>query len=167
MAGTTYTTEDMLARLIAFDTTSRDGNLPLIAFVEDYLDGWGVKHFRVDYEANRKTNLFATIGPEIAGGIVLSGHTDVVPVDGQDWSTDPFRPALRDGKLYGRGACDMKGFIGTSLALLPTLLQARQALAGVSAASAQQRITLLLTVGGSYDAAAGYSRIAQGISSHD
>ena len=70
MTGKTYSTEEMLARLIAFDTTSRDGNIPLIEFVEDYLDGWGVPHLRVDYEANRKTNLFATIGPDIAGGIV-------------------------------------------------------------------------------------------------
>ena len=66
MTGIRYSTEEMLARLIAFDTTSRDGNIPLIEFVEDYLDGWGVPHFRVDYEANRKTNLFATIGPAIA-----------------------------------------------------------------------------------------------------
>ena len=66
-----------------FDTTSRDGNLPLIEFVEDYLDSWGIPHFRVDYEPGKKTNLYATIGPDIAGGIVLSGHTDVVPVDGQ------------------------------------------------------------------------------------
>ena len=80
----------MLARLVAFDTTSRDGNIPLIEFVEAYLDGWGVKSLRVDYEAGKKTNLYATIGPDIAGGIVLSGHTDVVPVDGQNWSSDPF-----------------------------------------------------------------------------
>ena len=99
----------MLARLVAFDTTSRDGNIPLIEFVEDYLDGWGIPHFRVDYEAGKKTNLFATIGPEIAGGIVLSGHTDVVPVDGQDWTSDPFaldgarRPALRPRHLRHEG----------------------------------------------------------------
>ncbi len=80
----------MLDRLVAFDTTSRDGNLPLIEFVEDYLDGWGIPHLRVDYEAGKKTNLYATIGPDIAGGIVLSGHTDVVPVDGQAWTSDPF-----------------------------------------------------------------------------
>ena len=85
-----YTPRDMLARLVAFDTTSRDGNLPLIEFVEAYLEGWGIKSLRVDYEAGKKTNLYATIGPDIAGGIVLSGHTDVVPVDGQDWSSDPF-----------------------------------------------------------------------------
>ena len=121
-----YTTEEMLARLLAFDTTSRDGNIPLIAFVEDYLDGWGVPHFRIDYEAGKKTNLFATIGPEIAGGIVLSGHTDVVPVDGQPWTSDPFTLTDKgDGKLYGRGTCDMKGFIAAVLAMVPAFKAAR------------------------------------------
>ena len=126
MAGTTYTTEEMLARLIAFDTTSRDGNLPLIAFVEDYLDGWGVPHFRVDYEAGKKTNLFATIGPPIAGGIVLSGHTDVVPVDGQPWTSPPFTLTDRgDGRLHGRGSCDMKGFLAVCLAMAPDFVAAK------------------------------------------
>ena len=109
----------MLAELIRFDTTSRDGNIPLIKFVEDYLDSWGIPHFRVDYEAGKKTNLFATIGPDIAGGIVLSGHTDVVPVDGQKWASNPFELSERDGRLYGRGTCDMKGFIAVALALVP------------------------------------------------
>jgi acetylornithine deacetylase len=114
----------MLERLIAFDTTSRDGNLPLIEFVERYLDGWGVAHFRVDYEAGKKTNLFATIGPEIAGGIVLSGHTDVVPVDGQPWTTDPFALTEIDDRLYGRGTADMKGFIAVCLAMVPQFKKA-------------------------------------------
>ena len=82
------TTEDILAKLVSFDTTSRDSNIPLIAWVEDYLDKYDVPHFRIDYEAGHKTNLFATIGPDIGGGIVLSGHTDVVPVDGQNWQTE-------------------------------------------------------------------------------
>jgi acetylornithine deacetylase len=124
MTGTTYSTEEMLARLISFDTTSRDGNIPLIEFVEDYLDGWGVPHFRVDYEANRKTNLFATIGPEIAGGIVLSGHTDVVPVDGQPWTSNPFELTARGERLFGRGTCDMKGFLAVCLAEVPNFLKA-------------------------------------------
>jgi acetylornithine deacetylase len=124
MTGRTYSTEEMLARLIAFDTTSRDGNIPLIAFVEDYLDGWGIPHFRVDYEANRKTNLFATIGPGIAGGIVLSGHTDVVPVDGQPWTSDPFALTHRGERLFGRGTCDMKGFLAVCLAEVPNFLKA-------------------------------------------
>jgi len=72
-----------------------------------------------------KANLFATLGPDSDGGYVLSGHTDVVPVDGQDWSSDPFRPEVRDGKLYGRGACDMKGFVGTALSLAPEISRAR------------------------------------------
>ena len=125
MTGQTFTTEEMLARLIGFDTTSRDGNMPLIAFVEDYLDGWGVPHIRVDYEEGLKTNLYATIGPDIAGGIVLSGHTDVVPVDGQKWTSDPFELTARDDRLYGRGACDMKGFIAVILAIVPLFKAAK------------------------------------------
>ena len=124
MTGRTYSAEEMLAHLIGFDTTSRDGNLPLIAFVEDYLDGWGVPHFRVDYEANKKTNLFATIGPAIAGGVVLSGHTDVVPVDGQPWTSDPFTLTQRGERLFGRGTCDMKGFLAVCLAEVPNFLRA-------------------------------------------
>jgi acetylornithine deacetylase len=119
MTGETFTAQAMLARLISFDTTSRDGNIPLIEFVESYLDGWNIPHFRVDYEAGKKTNLFATIGPDIAGGIVLSGHTDVVPVDGQQWQSNPFTLDERDAKLYGRGTCDMKGFIAVALAMVP------------------------------------------------
>jgi acetylornithine deacetylase len=116
------TSEDILARLVAFDTTSRDSNIPLIAWVEDYLDQFSVPHFRVDYEDGFKTNLFATIGPDIGGGVVLSGHTDVVPVDGQNWQTDPFTLTERDGLLYGRGSADMKGFIAVTLALVPEFL---------------------------------------------
>jgi acetylornithine deacetylase len=114
-----YTAQAMLAELVRFDTTSRDGNIPLIKFVEDYLDSWDIPHFRVDYEAGKKTNLFATIGPDMAGGIVLSGHTDVVPVDGQKWASNPFELSERDGRLYGRGTCDMKGFIAVALSLVP------------------------------------------------
>lgn len=124
MTGHTFTAAEMLARLVAFDTTSRDGNIPLIEFVEDYLGAWGVPHLRVDYEAGKKTNLYATIGPDIAGGIVLSGHTDVVPVDGQAWTSDPFTLTERDGRLHGRGACDMKGFLAVALAMVP-LFKAR------------------------------------------
>jgi acetylornithine deacetylase len=114
-----YSAQAMLAELVRFDTTSRDGNIPLIEFVESYLDNWDIPHFRVDYERDKKTNLFATIGPDIAGGIVLSGHTDVVPVDGQTWASNPFELSERDGRLYGRGTCDMKGFIAVALALVP------------------------------------------------
>jgi acetylornithine deacetylase len=112
-------TRALLDRLVAFDTTSRDGNLPLIEFIEDYLKSFGIPSIRVDFEPGKKTNLYATIGPDIDGGIVLSGHTDVVPVDGQDWSSDPFTVTERDGRLYGRGTCDMKGFIAVALAMVP------------------------------------------------
>ena len=117
------TTEDILAKLVSFDTTSRDSNIPLIAWVEDYLDKYDVPHFRIDYEAGHKTNLLSTIGPDIGGGIVLSGHTDVVPVDGQNWQTDPFTLTERDGLLYGRGSADMKGFIAVALALVPEFVK--------------------------------------------
>jgi acetylornithine deacetylase len=116
------TSEEILAALVAFDTTSRDSNIPLIKWVEDYLDQFKVPHFRVDYEDGVKTNLFATIGPDIGGGIVLSGHTDVVPVDGQNWQTDPFTLTEKDGLLFGRGSADMKGFIAVTLALVPEFL---------------------------------------------
>jgi len=113
------TAEDILAKLVGFDTTSRETNIPLIAWVEEYLDAHDVPHFRVDYEAGRKTNLFSTIGPDVAGGVVLSGHTDVVPVDGQNWASKPFEMHERDGLLYGRGTADMKGFIAVCLAMVP------------------------------------------------
>jgi acetylornithine deacetylase len=113
------TTEDILAKLISFDTTSRDSNIPLIAWVEEFLDAHGVPHRRVDYETGRKTNLFASIGPDVEGGVVLSGHTDVVPVDGQAWSSNPFAMEERNGLLFGRGTADMKGFIAACLAMVP------------------------------------------------
>jgi acetylornithine deacetylase len=106
----------LLGHLIGFDTTSVKSNLALIDWVANYLDGHGIAS-RLTYDAERqKANLFATIGPEIPGGIVLSGHTDVVPVDGQPWSSDPFTMVERHGRLYGRGTCDMKGFIALAVA---------------------------------------------------
>ncbi|RTR02888.1 acetylornithine deacetylase [Halomonas nitroreducens] len=110
----------LLETLVGFATVSRDSNLDLIAFVEEYLDGHGVEHWRVDNDDGTKANLLARIGPAVEGGVVLSGHTDVVPVDGQPWSSDPF--TLRDGgdgRLYGRGTCDMKAFIACALAEVP------------------------------------------------
>ncbi len=115
---------EILERLVAFDTTSRLSNLALIEWVEAYLDGHGVAHRRAPNAEGTKSNLIATIGPNLAGGVVLSGHTDVVPVDGQPWSSDPFRVTARDGRLYGRGTCDMKGFLALSLAAVPDLLAA-------------------------------------------
>jgi acetylornithine deacetylase len=106
----------ILGDLVAFDTTSRNSNLQLIDYVEDFLDERGIASVRVDHEPGRKTNLYATIGPEQPGGIVLSGHTDVVPVDGQSWTFDPFSLTERDSRLYGRGTTDMKGFLAAALA---------------------------------------------------
>lgn len=108
---------EILERLIAFPTVSRDSNLDLIAHVEAELAALGVSSHRVLNEDGRKANLFATIGPRGVPGIMLSGHTDVVPVDGQVWASDPFRLHRRDGLLYGRGTADMKGFIACVLAL--------------------------------------------------
>lgn len=124
-AGQRYTPLEMLARLVAFDTVSHRSNLPLIDFVEDYLAGWGVTSTRFPNAAGDKTALFATIGPQDRGGIVLSGHTDVVPVEGQAWSRDPFTLHVEDGRAYGRGAVDMKGFVALALALVPDFLAAR------------------------------------------
>ncbi len=114
-----------LEALVGFDTTSRDSNLALIEWVERYLDALGVESRRINNEDGTKANLWATIGPTIDGGIILSGHTDVVPVDGQDWHTDPFVLTARDDKLYGRGSSDMKGFLAAVLAKVPELTQAK------------------------------------------
>jgi acetylornithine deacetylase len=116
---------DMTKALIAFDTTSRGSNLALIDFAQGLIEQAGGRCRRSYDATGAKANLFATFGPDGDGGIVLSGHTDVVPVDGQDWSSDPFDAQVRDGKLFGRGASDMKGFIGTVLSLLPEIAAAR------------------------------------------
>jgi acetylornithine deacetylase len=115
---------EMLARLVAFPTVSSRSNLDLVDFVGDYLAGHGVASLRFPDPTGEKASLVALIGPERPGGVVLSGHTDVVPVEGQDWSSDPFRLAERDGRLYGRGAADMKGFLALALALAPEMLAA-------------------------------------------
>lgn len=113
---------DLLAELVAFPTVSRDSNLALIEFVRDYLNTLGVT-CELDYNAQRsKANLYATIGPMDRGGVLLSGHSDVVPVDGQAWTLPPFELSERDGKLYGRGTADMKGFIACVLAAVPRFL---------------------------------------------
>jgi acetylornithine deacetylase len=115
----------LLARLLAFNTVSDRSNLPLIEFVEDYFRGLGVPTQRAPNTAGDKAALLATIGPNVDGGIVLSGHTDVVPVEGQAWSGDPFEMREIDGKLIGRGACDMKGFDAAVLAMVPEFLTAK------------------------------------------
>ncbi|MBY0581624.1 MAG: acetylornithine deacetylase [Sphingomonas sp.] len=114
----------MLAQLVAFDTTSRLSNLSMIAFVEDWLGRLGITTHRVSNADGTKANLYATIGPMVEGGVVLSGHTDVVPVDGQPWTSDPFLLTEREGRLYGRGTCDMKGFIALALAAAPDFARA-------------------------------------------
>jgi acetylornithine deacetylase len=118
-----FSSIEMIRTLVGFDTTSRDSNLALIDWVRDYLDRFGIASELTFDDERRKANLFATIGPRDRGGIALSGHTDVVPVDGQDWSTDPFKLAERDGHLYGRGTSDMKSFLAVALALVPELLE--------------------------------------------
>jgi acetylornithine deacetylase len=110
---------DMLAKLVSFDTVSSKSNLPLIAFVESYLQSWNVPYVRVPNETGDKAAIYATIGPQDRGGIVLSGHTDVVPVTGQAWTSDPFNLRVENGRAYGRGAVDMKAFDALALAMVP------------------------------------------------
>jgi acetylornithine deacetylase len=115
---------DLLRQLVAFDTTSRRSNLELIGWVEAWLGEQGVASRRIGNAEGTKANLLASIGPNVEGGVVLSGHTDVVPVDGQAWTSEPFTLTERDGRLFGRGSCDMKGFLALSLAAVPDLLAA-------------------------------------------
>ncbi len=117
----TLTTTEILAALVGFDTTSRNSNLDLVAWVEAYLARHGVAAERTWDATGEKANLWATIGPADRPGYILSGHTDVVPVDGQDWATDPFTLTARDGRLFGRGTCDMKGFLACCLAAVPAM----------------------------------------------
>jgi acetylornithine deacetylase len=114
---------EMVTRLVGFDTTSRNSNLALIEFVRDYLDRNKVASELVFAQDGKKANLYATIGPLDEGGILLSGHTDVVPIDDQDWTTDPFKLVEKDSRLYGRGSADMKSFIAMALSLVPELVR--------------------------------------------
>jgi acetylornithine deacetylase len=113
---------ELLARLVAFDTTSSKSNLALIGFVQDYLAGLGIASHIVPYQDGAKANLLATIGPSDAPGIILSGHTDVVPAKADEWESDPFTLTRRDSRLYGRGTADMKGFVAVVLAAVPGFL---------------------------------------------
>lgn len=120
------TTREILETLVAFDTVSARSNLDLIDWVREYLADFGIETVLAPNPEGTKANLFATIGPAGAdGGLVLSGHTDVVPVEGQNWSTYPFSLTERDGRLYGRGSCDMKGFIASALSRVPAMAKAR------------------------------------------
>ncbi len=120
----TRTAADILKTLIGFDTVSHKSNLPLIEWVEEYLSGQGVTTQRIYDETGEKANLIATIGPKDVPGIVLSGHVDVVPVEGQPWSTDPFKATVIDDRIYGRGSSDMKGFDACVLAAVPQMVTA-------------------------------------------
>ncbi|MEQ8829035.1 MAG: acetylornithine deacetylase [Alphaproteobacteria bacterium] len=113
---------ELLETLVGFDTTSAKSNMALIDWVRTYLDGHGIASTLVPNEDGTKANLWATVGPAREGGVCLSGHTDVVPVDGQPWDTDPFTLTRKGERLYGRGTCDMKAFPATALALLPEML---------------------------------------------
>lgn len=114
----------ILDSLVGFDTVSRNSNLALIDWVRDYLQRLGVTPVVIPNAEGTKANLFATIGPADRPGLLLSGHTDVVPVDGQAWTQDPFRLVAADGRLYGRGTSDMKGYVACILAIVPRLLAA-------------------------------------------
>lgn len=116
------TSRELLEQLVAFDTTSRESNLALIDFVRGYLSELGVNCELIHNDERSKANLYARLGPAGSGGVMLSGHSDVVPVDGQNWSVPPFALTGRDGKLYGRGTADMKGFIACVLAAVPHFL---------------------------------------------
>ena len=124
MTGQHINAREMIDRLVAFPTVSRDSNLPLIHFVRDYLASWGIESHLVPNPEGTKANLYATVGPQVEGGIVFSGHTDVVPVDGQDWTSDPFKVIEKNGRLYGRGTADMKSFSAIGLSLVPEMLAA-------------------------------------------
>ncbi|MQA64321.1 MAG: acetylornithine deacetylase [Alphaproteobacteria bacterium] len=124
MPGVTHDKLDLLARLIGYDSVSARPNLALIGFIADYLSGFGIEGKILKDATGSKANLLATIGPQASGGLMLAGHTDVVPVEGQDWRSDPFTATRRDGRVYGRGACDMKGFISVALSLVPELARA-------------------------------------------
>ncbi len=117
-------TTDLLSQLIAFDTTSRNSNLDFIEFLKARLEPYGIRSELTFDDNRKKANLFATLGDSNEPGIVLSGHTDVVPVDGQDWSSEPFHSVIKNHKMYGRGACDMKGFIAIALTGIEEILEA-------------------------------------------
>ncbi|HXI87227.1 MAG TPA: acetylornithine deacetylase [Parvularculaceae bacterium] len=113
-----------IERLVAYDTTSSKTNLPLIDDVEAYLKEAGAETFRVYNDDGDKANLYAVLGPMVKGGVVLSGHTDVVPVEGQAWDSDPFKVVEKDGKLFGRGTADMKSFSAVALSFVPEMAKA-------------------------------------------
>lgn len=118
-----YSSRQLIDKLVSFPTVSSESNLPLIQFVKSYLSAHGVDCQILPSIDGNKANLYATIGPMVEGGIVISGHTDVVPVEGQPWDTDPFQVVEKDNRLYGRGTADMKSFFAIALALVPEMLK--------------------------------------------
>ena len=112
----------LLEKLVGFDTVSSKPNLELIGFIAEYLAAYGVSSVLINDETGHKADLLATIGPQVAGGLLLAGHTDVVPVEGQNWTTDPFQLAQKHGRLFGRGTCDMKGFVACVLEAVPNFV---------------------------------------------
>lgn len=126
--GTTGTGEltphEMIRCFISFDTTSRNSNLPIIDFVRSYVESWGATTWTMPDTSGRKANLLVRVGPDAPGGVILSGHSDTVPVDGQEWHTNPFELCERDGNLHGRGTVDMKGFLAICTALVPHFARA-------------------------------------------
>jgi acetylornithine deacetylase len=111
-------TRQLLAKLVSFPTVSLDTNLPLIYFVRDYFAQHGIDSLVIPNEDRTKAGLIAQVGPNVVGGVALSGHSDVVPVEGQDWTTDPWTLVEKNDRLYGRGACDMKGFVALAMAAM-------------------------------------------------
>ena len=116
--------EDILAKLIHFPVLGGDSNLSIIHWIKEYIESYGVATTLVPNKEETKASLHCRIGPAVDGGVILSGHTDVVPVEGQAWDTDPFTLVKKDGKLFARGSADMKGYIACCLAILPTLTKA-------------------------------------------
>lgn len=119
------TVEQILEKLVSFPVLGGESNLTIINWIKDYIESFGIETTLVPNKENTKASLHCRIGPAIDGGVILSGHTDVVPVEGQEWTTDPFKLTdIGDGKLYGRGSCDMKGFVANCLSMLPEMTKA-------------------------------------------
>ncbi len=114
----TLTARQLLERLVAFPTVSSSTNLPLIYFVRDYFLSHGIDSEVIPNEDGTKAGLIAAVGPDVTGGVALSAHSDVVPVEGQNWTTEPWKVIEKDGKIYGRGTCDMKGFVALAIAAM-------------------------------------------------
>ena len=120
-----YSAKELLEKLVSFKTVSKDSNLEMVKFIKDYLKSYGIESHLIFNDLKTKANLFAQIGPNVEGGILLSGHTDVVPIEGQSWDSDPFRLVEKNNRLYGRGSCDMKGFNALVLAAIPNMKKAK------------------------------------------